>query len=335
MIIDLEQFINKRRADWDEYEQMLLYLEERGKATFTLAQAQRFHLLYERITADLNKISTYAAEPETKRYLETLVARGYSEIHENRGPVFFAAILHWVVSGFPTTVRKHIKALVAAHVLFFAGSLFGALALMLDPTAKDTLMPFSHLLGNPSERVAEEEANRGEHMDGEQGSFSAYLIENNTRVAITTLALGATYGLGTIVILFYNGIGLGAVAIDYIMAGETIFLLGWLLPHGSIEIPAILFAGQAGLVFGYTLFAAKNQMTLRERLAAIRNDLATLIGGIALILFWAGIVESFFSQYHEPVLPYTVKIAFGMFQLIGLYTYIICCGKRSPQGVIR
>ena len=32
---------------------------------------------------------------------------------------------------------------------------------------------------------------------------------------------------------------------DYILAGESVFLLGWLLPHGAIEIPAILLAGQA------------------------------------------------------------------------------------------
>jgi len=333
MIIDLEKFIRNRRADWDEYEQMLKFLEGRSKATFSLEQAQRFHFLYERVTADLNKISTYAAEPETRHYLETLVARGYSEMHENRGPVFFKAILHWIVTVFPATVRKHAKALAVANLLFFAGAGFGALALMLDPTSKATLMPFEHLLGDPSERVAEEEATAGEHMDGVKGSFSAYLIQNNTRVAIFTLALGTTFGVGTVVILFYNGVGLGAVAADYVMAGETEFLFGWLLPHGSVEIPAILLAGQAGLVLGYSLFAAQNRRTLRQRLAAIRNDLATLIGGVALLLVWAGIVESFFSQYHAPVLPYAVKITFGALQLISLFAYIICCG-RHPQPEI-
>ena len=36
-----------------------------------------------------------------------------------------------------------------------------------------------------------------------------------------------------------NGVILGAVMVDYIHAGETLFLTGWLLPHGAIEIPAI------------------------------------------------------------------------------------------------
>ena len=53
------------------------------------------------------------------------------------------------------------------------------------------------------------------------------------------MALGMSYGVGTFTLLFYNGVILGGVFQDYIAAGETKFLLGWLLPHGVIEIPAI------------------------------------------------------------------------------------------------
>ena len=35
---------------------------------------------------------------------------------------------------------------------------------------------------------------------------------------------------------------------DYISGGQSAFLAGWLLPHGSIEIPAILLGGQAGFL---------------------------------------------------------------------------------------
>ena len=62
-----------------------------------------------------------------------------------------------------------------------------------------------------------------------------------------------TWGVGTILMLFYNGIMLGGVAVDYIRAGQTKFLLGWLMPHGVVEIPAILIAGQAGLLLALAL----------------------------------------------------------------------------------
>jgi hypothetical protein len=58
------------------------------------------------------------------------------------------------------------------------------------------------------------------------------------------------------------------------------------------------------------------------------GDLTTLIGGVALMLVWAGIVEAFFSQHHEPVLPYSVKIAFGVVELCLLVLFL----GRSGRG---
>ena len=150
-------------------------------------------------------------------------------------------------------------------------------------------------------------------------------------MAILTLALGLTWGIGTLIMLFYNGIILGAVAVDYVMAGETSFLLGWLLPHGAVEIPAILLAGQAGIVLAGALIGWGKPISLRTRLRKISNDLVTLIAGVALMLVWAGIIEAFFSQYHEPVMPYAVKIGFGVFELIILTLFLGMAGRKSER----
>ena len=53
------------------------------------------------------------------------------------------------------------------------------------------------------------------------------------------------------------------------------------------------------------------RITISARLRAVAPDLVTLIGGVAIMLVWAGFIESFLSQYHQPVIPYWVKIAFG------------------------
>jgi uncharacterized membrane protein SpoIIM required for sporulation len=138
-----------------------------------------------------------------------------------------------------------------------------------------------------------------------------------------------TMGFGTLVVLFYNGVILGAVVVDYVAAGETTFLLGWLLPHGTIEIPAILIAGQGGLVLGSALIGWRSRAPLRMRLRVVGPDLATLIGGVAILLVWAGLVESFFSQYHEPVVPYFAKIAFGLVELGLLVSFLMLSGRSG------
>ena len=153
-------------------------------------------------------------------------------------------------------------------------------------------------------------------------------MTHNTQVALTTIALGMTFGFGTVAVLFYNGVILGAVALDYIRGGQAVFLLGWLLPHGVIEIPAILVGGQTGLVLAYALIGWGSRVSRPDRLRAVLRDLVTLAGGAALMLVWAGIVEAFLSQYHEPVIPYGMKIAFGLVEAALLTLFLSRAGGK-------
>ena len=56
-----------------------------------------------------------------------------------------------------------------------------------------------------------------------------------------------------------------------------------------------------------------------------------MIIGVALMLVWAGIIEAFFSQYHEPVLPYEIKIGFGVLELILLALFLGKSGARNVE----
>jgi uncharacterized membrane protein SpoIIM required for sporulation len=332
VIIDLQKFITNERPVWTELETMLNRLEAEPNACLPLERVQRFHQLYERTAADLARITTYSSEPETRRFLENLVARAYGEIHETREKQRRFFPLRWFFQTWPQTFRRHIRAFYLSLVITFAGCAFGGLALAFDPDAKQALMPFSHLLGDPAKRVAEEENATRDRLAGHKTSFSAQLMTHNTQVSIFTLALGMTWGVGTIIMLFYNGVILGAVAVDYVQAGQTKFLLGWLMPHGVIEIPAILIAGQAGLLLAFALIGRGQRTPLRTRLREIAGDLTTLIFGVGLMLVWAGFIEAFLSQYHEPLIPYAAKIAFGCVELILLFLFLAKSGTSKTPG---
>jgi len=220
--------------------------------------------------------------------------------------------------------------------IMLVGTLFGGVAIVVDSDAKAVLMPFEHLQMDPSERVAKEEkGTEADRLEGAKGSFSAFLMTHNTRISILVLAMGMTWGIGTVILLFTNGVMLGAVAADYIRAGESTFLFGWLLPHGVVEIPAILVAGQAGLLLAAALIGHSSDKPMGERLRLIVPDVVTLIGGVAVMLVWAGIVEAFFSQYHEPVLPYAVKITFGVIELVLLGLFLALSGQGDLGAFVR
>lgn len=338
MIIDLEKFIDAERPYWEELDKLLAVLEERNGLQMPLDKVKRFNYLYQRTASDLARINTFSAEPTTRRYLENLVARAYAEVHEVRRDANRLKVGEWVMRTFPQAFRRHIRAFQLTLVVTLVGAAFGALVVATDSPAKRVLLPFDHLMGSPSDRVAEEESATEDRMSGERSMFSAQLMQNNIRVSITALALGMTFGLGTFLVLFYNGVILGAVVYDYVASGETVFLLGWLLPHGSIELPAIFLAAQAGLVLAHALIGFGDHQVLSARLRSVGPDLVTLITGVAIMLVWAGIIESFFSQYHEPYLPYWLKISFGSLELLALCVYLSRAGREAtpvPTGKVR
>ena len=329
MIIDLEKFISEERPFWTELEQCVRVLESEPDHRMDLAAVKRFHYLYQRASADLGRIKTFSTEPEIRRYLESLVSRAFSEIHETREKTRRFRPVRWFFRVFPRTFRRHIAAFSLSVAIMLLGSFFGGAAIGLDPGSKEILMPFSHLKGDPSKRVAMEERAEKNRVEDHKAHFSSYLMTHNTRVSIFTMSLGMTWGVGTVILLFMNGVMLGAVVLDYLLAGEGVFLVGWLLPHGSIEIPAILIAGQAGLMLGGALIGWGRPVPLRARLRLISKDLVTLMAGVAVLLIWAGVIEGFFSQYHEPVIPYGAKIGFGAVELVLLTLFLWKAGAHT------
>lgn len=332
MIIDLERFIAEEKPYWDELQSFLDRFEGDLGASLELDGVKRFHYLYQRASSDLARLGSCAAYPELLQYLENLVARSFGEIHASRGAHYRFAPRAWISATFPRAFRRHIRAFRLALLVTVVGALFGGAVIVMDPSDKDAIFPFEHLAGSPAERVAKEEQQVNRELESHKLAFSSQLMTHNTQVAVGCLALGITFGVGTLLMLFYNGVVLGAVVVDYVVAGKSAFLAGWLLPHGVIEIPAILIAGEAGFVLAAALMGRESGYPLRERMRLAMPDIVTLIGGVALMLVWAGLIEALFSQYHEPVLPYALKTGFGLIELVALVIYLSRGGAVTEAG---
>jgi len=328
VILDLDRFVARERPFWQELERFLARQDEQPDVALSLAEAKRFHYLYRRTSSDLAKLRTSAGEVEIARFLERLVGRAYSRLHEKRGESVRFRPWTWLTETFPNTFRRHGLAFALSIGTFLVGSGFGAAALAFNYELKADFIPpqFSHLYEKPSDRVEREENDEFDAFE-RRYEFSATLMTHNTRVTVLTMVTGFLWGIFTLVLLFYNGTLIGVVGYDYVADGQSVFLTAWLLPHGSVELPAIFIGGQCGLVIARTMFGWGTNLRLRQRFARIRGDLLTLVTGAALLLVWAGIVESFLSQYHAPGF-YPVKIAFGATQLALLIAYLAFCGRR-------
>lgn len=333
MILDLDRFLRREEPYWRELESLLEAIHQRPGGGLSLEEAERLRALYQRAAASLNRIQQGAAAPALIAYLEQLVARAYGETYQSRPAPNWrraARAVPGLFVRFPIVFRRHFAAFLLSLAITCGGCVFGGLAVLTDPAAVQVLLPAAYLQ-RPLQRVRAAESGREPSPDAAvSAQFSAFLMTHNIHVALFALLLGVTLGAGTAVLLFGNGVMLGAVAARYAGAGVSEFLAGWLLPHGAFEIPSILIAGQAGFLIAAALLRGDRAPRWR-RLRACLPDVVVLIAGLSVMLVWAGLIEGMFSQHHAPQVPYAVKIAFGLLELAVLALYLARVG-RSHAG---
>ena len=180
----------------------------------------------------------HAVSADLVEYLNALVARGYAQTYPGQ-PVRIRDAGAFVARGFPRLVRREWKAVLASYLLFFLGLGFGYVAIAVDPDAALALVPAEHQHLDPVERVHLEESPEAGLNGGEQAQFAGLLFTHNIEVAFLVFALGLSVGVGTVVMLWYNGLMLGALAMAYQAKGEALWFWAWILPHGVVEISAI------------------------------------------------------------------------------------------------
>ena len=329
MILDLERFQAQARPRWNKLESLLAVLEGRPDRRLNPAEAEELQELYAQAGADLNRVTHGALAPDLRQYLERLVARAYAELYyapPARSEIWQPRRWLRIFTAFPEAFRRQSRYFALALAITVLGCALGGLAVRYDPASVEVLLPANYLR-NPGQRVNEEVKGQSRHVNSAQveAAFSAQLITHNIQVALLAAALGVTFGIGTALLLFENGVLLGAVAVRYTQQGFGLFVTAWLLPHGAFEIPSILIAGQAGFYLARLLLRRREDRDMRR---AMREWLL-LIGGLAMMLVWAGIMEAFFSQHHAPVLPYGFKVAVGAAELVLLTVYLLLIGRRE------
>src|SRR5438445_1273488 len=140
MIFDLQRFITSERSCWNELDKMLGRLEAEPNARMKLEELQRFHELSQRTAASLAKLTTFSSEPETRRYLESLISRAYGEIHETREKQHRLSPLDWFFQTLPQTFRRHIRAFWLSVAITIGGVIFGGFAVAFAPVVNSAIL---------------------------------------------------------------------------------------------------------------------------------------------------------------------------------------------------
>ncbi|RKH56842.1 stage II sporulation protein M [Corallococcus aberystwythensis] len=330
--MEMAEFIETRRPRWQQLESLLDKSEGEGLRRLSLDEARSLGKLYRAVSSDLLWVRARSGSADVSAYLNDLVGRAYALTYPGRRPRL-ADVWAFVARGFPALMHHEWRMYVASVLLFLAGAGFGYVGMVVDPDAAHYLVPEQHVSMDPVKRAADEAAGKGMTVE-EQAQFTTFLFTHNIQVAFLAFALGITLGLGTAVMLFTNGLFLGALAQVYAAKGMAGWFWAWILPHGIPEISAICIAGAAGLVIARGMVApgglSRGQALRKEAVTAVK-----LLFGTLVLFVLAGFIEGTVSQIHPPKLSVAFKVTFALTVGAGVYAYLLSDWMRGRRSDAR
>lgn len=129
-----------------------------------------------------------------------------------------------------------------------------------------------------------------------QLGFFVFIFLNNSIKGVVIIFLGALFGILPALFLLINGAVIGYLIHLSAIQGQDLFALivKGLLPHGIIEIPAIIIACAFGLQFGARVFSSMFRRSGRrdEGWSSFMRQTLTASIWIVILLFIAAIIES-------------------------------------------
>ncbi|HEY8258162.1 MAG TPA: stage II sporulation protein M [Gemmatimonadales bacterium] len=288
------RFAAQKRDRWDAFERLADRAARSGLDRFGSDELPDFAARYREVAADLARSRTYRADEATQARLERLVAAGHNALYrEERG----AWQRLWV-----TLTRECPAAIVAARryvlVAFLAFALPAAAGFTLmreRPALAAELLP-DVMLQRAESGSERRKTGRGYvEVDAQDRPLVASgIITNNVRIAITCFAGGIFLGVGSLVLLAFNGLTIGASAGHFANMGLLGYLLEFIVGHGVLELFAIWVAGAAGFLLGRTV-VAPGTLARADALVVSGRQAVRMLGGAALLLLVAGMIEGFVS----------------------------------------
>ncbi|MDH5588626.1 MAG: stage II sporulation protein M [Gemmatimonadota bacterium] len=308
---------------WDEYGALVKRAEKRGLSSLSDTDLTRFTELYREVTSDLARAHTYGASIRLRFELERLAGEGHNLLYRGSGAPS-VSLLRWLRQDFPRTFRAQWAFVSISAVLLFGPSLVGYAAVRADPELARQLLP-SHMISR-AEEAADRLARGDPYVDVppvQMSVMSSALMTNNLQVSFIATAGGILAGLGSIWILIFNGVHLGSVMALYDLHEAGALIWTFILPHGVLELTAIVISGAAGLVLAEALIRP-GRRTRTDSLRHAGRTVLSLVGGTGVLLVLAGLVEGFISPARiDPGL----KVGFATVVATLLWAYLLTAGR--------
>jgi uncharacterized membrane protein SpoIIM required for sporulation len=150
---------------------------------------------------------------------------------------------------------------------------------------------------------------------------------NNVRVSILAYALGVLGCVFTAALLVVNGANIGTAAGLFTAAGEWEKFWGLILPHGLLELSAVVVAGAAGLRLGWAVVAPGDR-SRADALAQEGRHSVPVVIGLVLVFAIAGLLEGFVTP---SALPALARVGIGATVSVAFWASVVVFGRAAER----
>jgi uncharacterized membrane protein SpoIIM required for sporulation len=306
-------FLRQNKDKWIEYEQLIQSYPAR------LPNPDRLAELYVQLTDDLAYARTFYPRSQTVRYLNGLAARTHLAIYKNKrekGSRFFD---FWRYD-LPLIYSRNLRFMLYSALFFtffFAIGVVGAL--------RDEAMVRA-VLGDEYVNMTLENIESGDPTGVYKSMPSlmmfVYISFNNLAVAFRVFAMGLLLSAGTLYMLFFNGVMIGAFLTFFHTQGVLAEALPVIYIHGTLEISAIVMAGGSGFMLGNSLLFPGPYTRLQSLQSAARDGVK-ILAGLSPVIVMAAFLESYITRLTDmPLAAKLLIIAGSLAFVLGYYVWL-------------
>ena len=262
---------------------------------------------------DLGYARTFYPHSKVTVYLNKLASGFYLDIYKNKKEETSRIVRFWKKE-LPLIVRKYHPEILYSFLFFLFFALMASFSAANDQTF------VRGVLGNGYIEMTEQNISKGDPFGvyKEQGQLSMFLwiAVHNVQVSFMIFITGILAGLGTIWLLFNNGVMLGAFQYFFFSKG-----LGWksvlvIWIHGTLEISSIIISGAAGIVLAKSLLFPGTFKRLPSLKRGAKDGIKMMIGLVPVFIM-AAFLEGFITRYSN------MPVWMSLFILISSACFII------------
>lgn len=282
-------------------------------------EADEFVRLYQATASHLATVRTEAPEPNVVLRLSATLARSRSKLTGARS-ASMSDVGDFLAYTLPLAFYRIRWSILAVAIGFIAVFTATLLHYVVNPDDIYALGSQAHLDNYANEAF---EAYYREYANAD---FAALVWTNNAWIAFQCVAGGIT-GFFPLWVLWQNAVSIGQAGAVMNHADGLDIFFQLILPHGLLELTAIMVAGAAGLRIFWAAVRPGNLPRI-EAIGKEGRQTMLVAFGLVIVLFISGLVEGFVTPSY---MHWGVKIAIGALVWLGFLAWMLILGRRASR----